>query len=259
MKYSRYKPVGWIRESYRHSLAAKGISTKYFAKKITPLKFKKVTGENWIAEALDSKGRTVRKYSKDFEEKQQKEKFARVKKLEPRIPSIIKKIEKDFNSDDEKEKQNAQAAYVIAKTGLRPGTEKNTKGAVKAFGVTTLEDRHVKAKGKVVELDFIGKKGVKIDKKIVDKQTARILKKRKSMKGKQLFTKVDDRSLRNYLQSVGVDKTKDLRTAKANELAKKYKNNGLENKEIIIKVSSELGNTPAVTKNSYIRPEVLNA
>ena len=28
---SRYKPTGWIREGYRHSLAARGVSTKRYA------------------------------------------------------------------------------------------------------------------------------------------------------------------------------------------------------------------------------------
>jgi len=260
MRSFRAKPVGWRGESHRHYLAAKGISSTYYSKKgklMHKLDFKQVRGKSWVEEATDSKGRIVRKYPDEFKDKQATNKFSRVLKLEKKFPAVVKKISVDVATKNGGELQNAQAAYVIAKTGLRPGTEKDTKADVHAFGVTTLEDRHVKGSGRHVRLVFTGKKGVKIDKKIEDAKVAKILLQRKRAPGKQLFTEVNEGSLLKYVQSRGIKKTKDLRTVRANILAKQYKKQGLENKEIVQRVADDLGNTPAVAKGSYINPKVL--
>jgi len=253
MRGARYRRRGWFGESHRHYLAAKGVKT---GSKVA-LDFSPVSGRSWVAEAVDSKGRLVRKYPVSFMRRRQSEKFRRSKRLESRLPQLIARLRKDVDSKNEFKRQNAQAALLIAQTGMRPGTEQDTKGDVDAFGVTTLEDKHVKLHNSSVTLRFVGKKGVPIRKSITDKHLVKIIKERKAQPGKQLFTLVNDSSLRNYLNKLGVRQTKDLRTAKANVLAQQYKKRGLSNKEIILKVSAELNNTPGVTKRSYIRPEVL--
>ena len=71
--------------------------------------------------------------------------------------------------------------YSIYKTGFRPGTEKDTKADKKSFGIATMKKKHVKLKGNdKVEFDFVGKKGVKIQKEVKDKKLHNLIKDRKT-------------------------------------------------------------------------------
>ena len=225
---------------------------RYSAKKNPQaIEYKKAPkGAEYDFYGYDSKGRRVRLYDKEHKEEASKEKFKRVAKLNSKYDKIEKGIKKDLDKSED-----ARATYVILKTGIRPGSDKDTKGDVKAYGLTTLKSPWVTVKGNTTRFKFTGKKGVKIDKKVSDPTVAKIVRAQKKERTDELFPNITDASLRKYAGKYG-GKTKDLRTLYANNLAKKLVKQGKTKKEVVAKVSQELQNTPAVAEGSYIEPKV---
>lgn len=239
---------GWYYEGYRHSLAARGIKSRY---KVPPAwkHVKYYENKPYVVTGIDKKGRIQYIYPPSFVQKASEKKYARVERLEKQMPAIISKIKQDVA----KEKPEAEAVYTIYKTGFRPGTEKDTLAEKQAYGVSTLEPRHVKVKDGVVEFKFVGKKGVSVEKEVKDRVLADIMRRRR--KEEQIFP-VSDSQMRFYFDHLtqGRYQLKDLRTLRAHELAKKLDG---DKKEIAQEVSKELGNTPAVAIKSYVSPELI--
>jgi DNA topoisomerase-1 len=220
---------------------------------------------------IDSKGRQQVIYNEKFKDKQAKAKYKRVKELSNKFDSIKKQNEENFKNEDKKVREHAQIIKLIMHTGIRPGSETDTKAKVKAYGATTLEGRHVvKDSSGNVSLKFIGKKGKELDIPIHNKDVANILIKRADKSGPsgQLFKMTNDASLRGYVDKLdgGGFKTKDFRTRLANKIAenemakvKKPKSEKEYKKavrQVAKAVSDRLGNTPTIALQSYINPAV---
>jgi len=247
---NRYKPLGWRNESYRHSLASRGLTKKY---KIPPawknVKFHK--NKEYVVTGEDKKGRTQYIYPESHNKETSENKYDRIETLEKDMPAIIELVKQDVSMGI----PEAEAVYTIYKTGFRPGTEKDTLAEEQAYGVSTLEPKHVKVSGDTVKFNFIGKKGVKVEKTVNDKTLANIIKRRRE--GRQIFP-VSDNQTRNYFKKLtaGQYKLKDLRTLRAHKIAKSTDG---DKKVIAQRVSQDLGNTPAVAIKSYVDPELISA
>jgi len=249
IKMNRYKPIGWRNESYRHSLAARGIKTVRVPPAWRNVKY--YEDKSYIATGIDKKGRTQYIYPKPFSERKASRKYARIDRLEKQIPAIITSVKSDIKRDDNPE---AEVVYTMYKTGFRPGTTKDTKADVQAYGASTLLKKHVKVNGDNVKFKFIAKKGVPVEKEVQDKLLADIMKRRKL--NDKIFS-TSDTQVRGYFdkKTHGKYNLKDLRTLRAQEVAKETIGS---KKEMSTKVSEELGNTPAVAAGSYIQPKLLN-
>lgn len=223
-----------------------------------------------LAVGKDAKGRPQYVYSKRFQNTQSEAKFARIKELDAKFDKIRRQNEDNLKSDDPVLRENAECARLVMSTGIRPGSDSDTKAKVKAFGATTLEGQHVVNEGGRVRLRFVGKKGVAIDLPVEDSQIASALLDRSKKAGSsgRLFPKTSGASLLDYTHTLdgGGFKTKDFRTLLAtrsamNEIKKAeppknerdYKKRVME---IAKAVSSRLGNTPTVALQSYINPIV---
>lgn len=206
--------------------------------------------KEYIFTGIDAKGRIQYVYPKTFSDQQKRRKFKRVNQLEKAMPEVLKKIYGDLAQDN----QEAQATYVLYKTGFRPGARKDTLAEKKAYGVTTMLKNQVKVKpNNLVEFDFTGKKGVPIHKVLKDRKLAAIIKSRK--KDKKLFnTNVD--LVRSYFnkKTKGRFQLKDLRTLKAYGTTKQVLKKGGGKKEVGRAVSVDLGNTPTVALQAYVNP-----
>ncbi len=211
----------------------------------------------------DAKGRAQYIYSAEHGAKSSAEKFGRVKALIKELPKIDSAVSKDAPHKDE-----AAVLLLMRKTGIRIGSETDTKAEKQAYGATTLTKDHVKIHGDTVTLSFVGKKGVQIDQSIKDKELAAVLSARLSKKkgGEKIFDTTDAK-VREYLHSKdGVFKPKDLRTVKAAEIAlstlktipepKSEREFAKARNAVGDAVSSVLGNTRSVALSAYIPPEV---
>jgi len=247
---------GWHRESYKHSLAARGYcSKKYdYAIKYAPVKSSKY---DMVLVGTDRKGRRVRKYDDDHWKEASKEKFARVLALKKEYPEIIGEVKRDMHSEDPNVRKNARVTYIIAKTGIRPGTRKDMKADQESYGATTLKKEHVVVSGDKVKFNFTGKHGIPIKLEESDPVLAKaITDEKREVPGAELFPHTSDATVRNYLEKFGDYKSKDFRTLKANHIAEKMVKAGVPKQAVTEAVAKKLANTPSVSENSYIDPKV---
>lgn len=83
-------------------------------------------------------------------------KYDKAKNLAKEIERVKKEIVKDMQSKDSKLKRISTACYLIYRTSMRVGDEKDPEEA-DTVGATTLRKEHVKLTGKAIEFDFLGK------------------------------------------------------------------------------------------------------
>lgn len=223
----------------------------------------------WVT-GKDAKGRRQAIYSPSFVGQQAAAKFARIKELDQKFESIKRQNDIARKSNDPRTVEAADCMALIMATGVRPGSDSDTKADKQAYGATTLLGRHVVPLAtKGVRLRFIGKKGVALDLAVTDPEIAKMLLQRKERAGNggRLF-QVSERDLLNHAHSFdgGGFKTKDFRTllgtrtamaevekAPAPMDAKSYKKAVMA---VAKQVASRLGNTPTVALQSYINPVV---
>jgi DNA topoisomerase-1 len=243
----------------RHALSAKGVRSYNSHKAKYSIAFRPVHSKEYDYEAVgtDIKGRRVRKYDWDHHTLQARRKFERVRGLANKEGQILAEIKSDMSDPDANVRKNARAVYIIAKTGLRPGTRKEMLADTPSKGVTTLKKDDVSTSGDNVQFKFTGKHGIKFDTRVKDATMATAIKEQKQESANgELFQHTSDATLRNYLQKFGNVKTKDFRTLKATKMARQMKGAGLKKDVITEKVSNHLGNTPRVSESSYIDPLV---
>lgn len=225
-------------------------------------------GSKVLAEYRDLKGRKIHKYSSSEISKNYFKKYKRGNLFIKEHKKIIRRLKKDINPDTKKG-QAALILYIIYKTGLRVGSNRDTKADIKAFGISTLLNKHIKLRSpNRVQFDFIGKKGIRNKDIVKDSVIYSSLKKLKKNKWSHRIFDVSDSFIRKYLKSVD-DRfvIKDFRTLKAYETAKKEisKRKGPAPNERTFKkwqkevgdvVSKTLGNTRTVAINDYINPSL---
>jgi DNA topoisomerase IB len=98
-----------------------------------------------------------------------------IEELFQKFEEIQAQNDKNRKSKNPKIKDSADCLKLIMMTGVRPGSEEDTGAAVKAYGATTLEGKHVVKTKDGVELQFVGKKGVSLKLKVDDPETATML------------------------------------------------------------------------------------
>jgi hypothetical protein len=158
--------------------------------------------------------------------------------------------------------------YVLSITGLRIGSDQDTKATVKAYGITTLKPEHVKVSGDRVLFDYIAKKGIHLERTVEDPILADIFRNRIKAGGIDVFD-TNDKRVRKYFHSIdGMDEfePKDFRTYVATQTAlKEIKRLPIptdktmfakQRMEVAKVVAKTLGNTPATSLKYYIPPEV---
>ena len=214
-----------------------------------------------MVKGKDTKGRPTYMYSASHKNKQDAQKFNRLKAFTKSYDHIVGMIERDMDVEDE-----AKVLYLIAKTGFRIGGLADTGAEEKAYGASTLKGTHVAVKDGKAVFDFVGKKGVQQNHEVDDPKIVEMVK-GKVGKDVPLFTttpeKVRDK-LKSYAPKFVV---KDFRTYVATDVAlgeiaqikEKPKTERELQKAILLvasAVSQKLGNSPTMARDSYIDPTV---
>ena len=145
-----------------------------------------------------------------------------------------------------------------------------------SFGATTIKSHHVTVRGKTLRFRFRAKSGKERDLELTDPHLAKIVRQMQDLDGQDLFSFVDDggdgpRVVRDvtsshvnaYLrETMGKDFTaKNFRTWHASVMAFALlagAKDDLTIKAVTQQVSEKLGNTPAITRKSYIHPAVFD-
>jgi DNA topoisomerase-1 len=220
----------------------------------------------------DAKGRTQRIYSAEHHGAAASAKFARIRAFNAVAGKIVTASNYDMFNEKLPQSQRDAAAVIklISASGLRIGSDMDTKADAKAVGASTLTAENVKVgKNGEIHLDFTGKSGVHNVHTVVNHELARYLRKRLTEvePGDRLFN-VPQQTIRKYMKTKGGEefKVKDFRTWTATNEALKALEGAAEptnakefnalRMAVGKQVSKKLGNTPTVALESYIDPMV---
>jgi len=157
-----------------------------------------------------------------------KEKYEKAVKLGNEIEKIKDRIVKDMKSKDPKINKISTACYLIYRTAMRVGDEKDPDEA-DTVGATTLRKEHIKITADTIEFDFLGKDSVRWQETVVaeghDKQFHENLKKiiEKKKPKEEIFEDITSRHVNQYYSGIVKGLTaKVFRTYLATEVVKKY-------------------------------------
>jgi len=118
----------------------------------------------WIASWMDILTQK-RKYvwladTAGIKQERDQAKYDKAKNLSREIENVKTQIIKDMQDKEQKNKRIATACYLIYRTAMRVGDEKDPDEA-DTVGATTLRKEHIKLTENTIEFDFLGKDGVR--------------------------------------------------------------------------------------------------
>lgn len=224
-----------------------------------------------LATGVDAKGRKQYRYHPDFRTARESEKFDGCTSFGRLLPLVRKRVEADLNTrSPSRERAIASVVRLLDLGAIRIGNDAYAKSN-KSFGATTLRQRHVEVKGQKIRLKFKGKSGVEREVTLADRTLSRVVRKMQDLPGQRLFQYEDDEGdlhsvgssdVNEYLcETMGDHYTaKSFRTWHASVLALKVLASAegqLTLKAMLEEVADHLGNTPAVTRKSYVHPAVI--
>lgn len=186
----------------------------------------------WLASWMDFLTQK-RKYvwladSSGLKQDRDKAKYEKAVKLGKEIDKIKDRIVKDMKNKDEKVSRIATACYLIYRTSMRVGDEKDPDEA-DTVGATTLRKEHIKVTANTIEFDFLGKDSVRWQETLVveghDKQFQENLKKliEKIKPKDEIFGSITSRHVNAYYSGIVKGLTaKVFRTYLATSVVRKY-------------------------------------
>ena len=225
-----------------------------------------------LATGLDAKGRKQYRYHPDFRAAREGEKFDGCIAFGALLPLVRKRVEEDLRGRKlTRDRAVASVVRLLDLGAVRVGNEGYAERN-KSFGATTLRRRHVEVTGKTLRLRYRGKSGKQREVTLTDGSLARLVRKMQDLPGQNVFKYVDDDGEVNPVGSSDVNAyleeamgerftAKNFRTWHASVLAFECLRQGegrLPIKELLDCVAQKLGNTPAVTRKSYIHPAVID-
>ncbi len=186
----------------------------------------------WIASWMDILTQK-RKYvwladTAGIKQERDQAKYDKAKKLAKGIESIKTQISKDMQNKDPRTRKISTACYLIYRTAMRVGDEKDPDEA-DTVGATTLRKEHIKLSGNAIEFDFLGKDSVRWKETIPaegqDKQFHDNLKELVSNKknNQEIFDDITSRHVNVYYSTIVKGLTaKVFRTYLASSVVSKY-------------------------------------
>jgi DNA topoisomerase-1 len=228
---------------------------------------------------LDARGRKQYRYHTRAVEKGELAKHYRVRQLASDLPALRKKLRDDFGRRDfSKERVSAGIVLLISDAFFRVGSERYEREN-NTFGVTTLRKTHVEVEGDSIQFDFRGKRSIRLKRHYyTSPRMAAFITSLLGTPGRRLFRyevdgdwyDINARDVNEYLRSL-TDfpyTAKDFRTwggtlRMAIVLAEldKGRNEGARKKTVaqaVRFVATELNNTPAIARKSYVHPVLIS-
>ncbi|MBB2991065.1 DNA topoisomerase IB [Mycolicibacterium iranicum] len=234
------------------------------------------------AVGTDAAGRRQYLYHAKWQQERAEEKFDRVLELSLRLPEWRAQVAKDLAGRGlERDRVLALALQLLDRGYFRAGGEQSAEEH-EHYGLATLLCEHVSLKNGAVVFDYPAKSGVQRSVEIDDPEVVRAVRAlmrreersdrllvcRNGRSGGWVDVRADDLNAR-FKELVGAEfSVKDLRTwhgtvlaAAAFADAKEPSSTTRIKREtaaVMKEVSSELGNTPAVARASYVDPRLVD-
>jgi DNA topoisomerase-1 len=227
------------------------------------------------ATGIDVRGRKQYRYHPEFREKREAAKFEKLLEFGRSLPRLRRRVERDLKRRNlTRETVLAAIVRLLDTEHIRIGNEEYARQN-KSFGATTLRNRHLKQTGRGLMMRFTGKHGIVHEVKITDTNLKRICKRCQELPGQMLFQYVNgdgdpkpitSSDVNEYIKEAAGDEftAKHFRTWSASviaceQLLKKAEDARISVKTVIEPVAEALGNTPAISRKSYVHPKLLEA
>lgn len=237
----------------------------------------------WIqAVGQDKAGRWQYLYHPRAVEQRERRKYRRLAAFIRRLPHLRDRVSRDLARQDYgRERVLAGILRILSICFLRPGSEEyaSENGS---FGIATLRSRHVSVRRDVVRLSFKGKSRIRHVYELKDRRVASLVRALLKAGGARVFTFQDEtgawkevrrQHINAYIKEAmgSAFSAKDFRTwagtlSCACALARIGRESGdspgtIKRKvaEAVRETAETLGNTPAVSRSSYISPCVIRA
>lgn len=233
------------------------------------------------ATGYDRAGRKQYLYHPSYRAAQEDAKYDRLIRFGGRLPNLRAAMTEHLDlAELDRERVSAVALRLISLGWYRVGSERYAREGT--YGVTTLLRRHVRVRGKRVKLSFPSKAGIRVRSELVDEDLADAIRGLLRVKGGARVFKyrwegdlynLTSKRLNDYVKLyLGEEFTaKDFRTWGGTLLASVYfaeaaGRQGFPESEtqekrsvtaVMRRVAEQLGNTPAVARESYVSPAVV--
>jgi DNA topoisomerase-1 len=221
------------------------------------------------ATGYDDKGRKQYRYHPDFRAARDAEKYDGCACFGRALPLLRARIESDLATRSLGKDRTLAAVVRLLDLGkVRVGNEQYAREN-KSYGATTLRQRHAELKGRTLRLSYRAKSGKQRILSITDTALLRFVRAVQDLPGQHLFQYLDSdgsahpvtsSDVNAYIaQAMGAPFTaKHFRTWGASVLAFETLSHGnVSLKQMIAPVAEALGNTPAISRKSYIHPALL--
>ena len=229
------------------------------------------------ATGLDARGRKQYRYHHDFRARRDKKKYTGTLEFGAALPKLRRKVAADLKKKAlSRDAVLAAVVRLLDTQYLRIGNEQYAKEN-KSFGATTLRSRHVKRRGNKLMMRFTGKHGIVHEVPITDSNLKRIVAKCDDLPGQHLFQymsedgepcPVTSADVNDYIReaSSGDFTAKNFRTWGASVIAfdqmltaQEEEKARISLKTVLQPVAEALGNTPAISRKSYVHPKLIDA
>jgi DNA topoisomerase-1 len=293
LSYTRQDLPGWTRKkrgkgfSY-HDERGRPIRDPEALARVRQLAIPPAWARVWIspsprahiqATGYDAKGRKQYRYHERFRALRESAKYQHVLRFAQRLPALRRRLARDLRRPGlQQDKVLSAVVELMQRTCMRVGNDRYAEENG-SYGLTTLRDRHARFRGSALELQFKGKSGKVHHVQLDDARLARIVRRCRDVPGQRLFQyatldgafrAVTSSDVNDYLQRVTGEpfSAKDFRTWSGTLLAvhalaacepgTSVRAQRREVKRALERVSSELGNTIAVCRKSYVHPAVID-
>jgi len=227
------------------------------------------------ATGIDAKGRKQYRYHADFRARADKKKFSGLLEFGQALTKIRTRVDKDLGERSlSRDKVLAAVVRLLDTQYIRVGNDRYAHEN-NSFGATTLLCRHVTTETGKVKMRFKGKSGKIHEVVITDRRLGRIVRKCRELPGQALFQYVNGEGVphpitsgdvNDYIRDAcGEDFTaKHFRTWWASVIAFGEILDSSETERISVQtmvepVAEALGNTPAISRKSYVHPALIEA
>lgn len=235
-----------------------------------------------LARGIDAAGRTQTIYHPSFRKRQERAKFDRMLRFARALPRLRAQVDHDLRRRRlSRDRVTACVISLIDAQLFRVGSSRYAK-RYRSYGVTTLRDEHLSTTSSSVEFDFIGKSGKRQQRRVRDPRVARLIAQLVALPGPEVFRFFDEDGVAHRVRSRHVNAyvkrhmgeeftAKDFRTWGGTVLVasalldleplelESGRARAAAVRDAVRQASERLGNTPAVTRSSYVDPRVIEA
>jgi len=229
------------------------------------------------ATGRDARGRKQYRYHSGFRDRQDKNKYLGTIEFGAALPRLRRQVETDLaRRATSREAVLAAVVRLLDTEFIRIGNESYARDN-KSFGATTLRSRHVRQKNGKLVVKFTGKHGITRELSITDRRLKRVVSKVTELPGQNLFQFVTEggdpcaitsSDVNDYIRAAtgGEFTAKNFRTWGASVIAfdqllaaQEEEVRKISLKTVLEPVAQALGNTPAISRKSYVHPRLIEA